>query len=50
MHREGVCYETNRIEPDTIYKNYSASFIKWDDFDPGMLIGRVTCSVINVFS
>lgn len=30
-------------------KNYPPSSIKWDDFDPEMVIGKVTCSVINVF-
>lgn len=30
-------------------KNYPASSIKWDEFDPGMVIGKVSCSVINVF-
>jgi Peptidase S24-like len=30
-------------------KNYPASSIKWDDFDPGIIIGKVSCSVINVF-
>ena len=30
-------------------KNYPASSIKWNDFDPGMVIGKVSCSVNNVF-
>lgn len=30
-------------------KNYPASSITWDDFDPGMVIGKVSCSVNNVF-
>lgn len=30
-------------------KNYPASSINWNDFDPGMVIGKVTCSVNNVF-
>lgn len=30
-------------------KNYQASSIKWDDFDPDVIIGRVTCIVTNVF-
>ena len=30
-------------------KNYPAASIKWDEFDPGMVIGKVSCSVINVF-
>lgn len=30
-------------------RNYPASSIKWDEFDPGMVIGKVSCSVINVF-
>ncbi len=30
-------------------RNYPAASIKWDEFDPGMVIGKVSCSVINVF-
>ncbi len=30
-------------------KNYPVSSIKWGDFDPGMVIGKVSCSLINVF-
>jgi hypothetical protein len=30
-------------------KNYPASSIRWDEFDPEMVIGKVSCSVVNVF-
>jgi len=30
-------------------KNYPASSVRWDEFDPEMLIGKVSCSVVNVF-
>ena len=30
-------------------KNYPKAQVKWDDFDPDMIIGKVSCSVINVF-
>lgn len=30
-------------------KNYPASLIGWDEFDPGMVLGKVSCSVVNVF-
>jgi len=30
-------------------RNYSSSQIRWDEFDPDMVLGRVFCSVINVF-
>lgn len=30
-------------------KNYPPSHIEWDQFDPQMVIGKVSCSVINVF-
>ncbi|MEW6144503.1 MAG: S24 family peptidase [Thermodesulfobacteriota bacterium] len=30
-------------------RNYPASSIKWDEFDPAIVIGKVSCSVMNVF-
>ena len=30
-------------------KNYPASLIGWDEFDPGTVLGKVSCSVVNVF-
>ena len=30
-------------------KNYPASLIRWEEFDPENLIGTVSCSVMNVF-
>lgn len=30
-------------------KNYPSSQVEWEDFDPDMIIGKVSCSVINVF-
>ncbi|HVY54905.1 MAG TPA: S24/S26 family peptidase [Thermodesulfobacteriota bacterium] len=30
-------------------RNYPASLICWGEFDPDMVLGRVFCSVINVF-
>lgn len=30
-------------------KNYPCSSIKWHDFEPEMVIGKVTCSFVNVF-
>ena len=30
-------------------KNYPSSQVVWDDFHPEMVIGKVSCSVINVF-
>jgi phage repressor protein C with HTH and peptisase S24 domain len=30
-------------------RNYPASLIRWDEFDPEVVLGRVFCSVINVF-
>lgn len=31
-------------------KNYPSTLIAWDEFDPEMVIGRVSCSVVNVLS
>ena len=30
-------------------KNYPKAQVDWDDFDPEMIIGKVSCSVLNVF-
>ncbi len=30
-------------------KNYPTSRVMWKDFDPNMVIGKVSCSVFNVF-
>jgi hypothetical protein len=30
-------------------KNYPSASIRWDEFDPGIVIGKVYCSVVNVF-
>lgn len=30
-------------------RNYPASSIKWDEFDPAIVLGKVSCSVVNVF-
>jgi len=30
-------------------KNYPATSIKWDEFDPQIVIGKVSCSVVNIF-
>lgn len=30
-------------------KNYPTAQVKWEDFNPEMIIGKVSCSVINVF-
>ena len=30
-------------------RNYPVSVLGWDEFDPDMVVGRVFCSVINVF-
>ena len=30
-------------------KNYPKAQVGWDDFDPDMIIGKVSCSVLNVF-
>lgn len=30
-------------------KNYPKAQVRWDDFDPDMIIGKVSCSVLNVF-
>lgn len=30
-------------------RNYPASLLGWEEFDPEMVLGRVFCSVINVF-
>jgi len=30
-------------------KNYPTAQIKWEDFNPEMVIGKVSCSVVNVF-
>ena len=30
-------------------KNYPKAQVEWDDFNPDMIIGKVSCSVLNVF-
>ncbi len=30
-------------------KNYPTSTVGWEEFDPEMVIGKVTCSLVNVF-
>ena len=30
-------------------RNYPVSLLDWDEFDPDMVVGRVFCSVMNVF-
>jgi len=30
-------------------KNYPEAQVQWEDFNPDMIIGKVSCSVINVF-
>ena len=30
-------------------KNYPTAQVQWEDFNPEMIIGKVSCSVINVF-
>lgn len=30
-------------------KNYPTAQVQWEDFNPDMIIGKVSCSVINVF-
>jgi hypothetical protein len=30
-------------------RNYPATSIKWDEFDPEIVIGKVSCSVVNIF-
>ena len=30
-------------------KNYPVSTVSWEEFDPNMVIGRVFCSVMNIF-
>ncbi len=30
-------------------KYYPKAQVGWDDFDPDMIIGKVSCSVMNVF-
>lgn len=30
-------------------QNYPESRIRWNDFDPSMIVGKISCSVLNVF-
>ncbi len=44
------CYlEPNGISLRPYNRNYPSSSIGWEDFDPEMVIGKVACSVVNVF-
>lgn len=51
---EGFIVRECRTEPEGLVlrpynRNYPEVVISWDDFDPGTVIGKVFCSVINVF-
>ncbi len=51
---EGCILRECHAEPDRLIlrphnKNYPQTTLKWDEFDPAMVIGKVFCSVINVF-
>ncbi len=44
------CYpEPSGLSLRPYNKNYPCSSIRWEDFDPEMVIGKVACSVVNVF-
>lgn len=51
---EGCILRECHSEPDGVLlrpynKNYPVSTINWEEFDPNMVLGRVFCSVMNVF-
>ncbi|MGB2692254.1 MAG: S24/S26 family peptidase [Thermodesulfobacteriota bacterium] len=44
------CYSEPRgLSLKPYNKNYPTAQVEWEDFDPDMIIGKVSCSVINVF-
>ena len=51
---EGCILRECHSEPDRLLlrphnRNYLLTTLNWDEFDPDMVIGKVFCSVINVF-
>ena len=44
------CYaEADRLVLRAYNKNYPDITLSWDEYDPEMVVGKVYCSVINVF-
>jgi Peptidase S24-like len=44
------CYSEPRgLSLKPYNKNYPTAQVQWEDFNPEMIIGKVSCSVINVF-
>ncbi len=51
---EGYILRECHAEPDRLVlrphnKNYPLTTLSWDEFDPNIVLGKVFCSVINVF-